>query len=65
MKKGLKSLSDYGKHSLRINHAREPLYSNGAVIAWWLQSTRAQNSVHIVLYIGCSGPVVGSLTDLY
>ena len=26
-------------------HAREPLYSKGAVIAWWLQSTSAQNSV--------------------
>ena len=26
-------------------HARGPLYSNSAVIAWWLQSTSAQNSV--------------------
>ena len=26
-------------------HAREPLYSNSAVIACWLQSTSAQNSV--------------------
>ena len=26
-------------------HAREPLYSKGAVKAWWLQSTSAQNSV--------------------
>ena len=25
-------------------HAREPLYSNSAVIMWWLQSTSAQNS---------------------
>ena len=24
-------------------HAREPLNSNSAVIAWWLQSTSAQN----------------------
>ena len=27
------------------NDARERLYSNSAVIAWWLQSTSAQNSV--------------------
>ena len=26
-------------------HAREPLYSNSAVIVCWLQWTRAQNSV--------------------
>ena len=26
-------------------HTREPLYSNSAVIMWWLQSTSAQNSV--------------------
>ena len=31
------------------NDAREPLYSNSAVIAWWLQSTSAQNNVHICL----------------
>ena len=30
-------------------HAREPLYLNSAVIAWWLQSTSAQNSVPIVV----------------
>ena len=29
----------------RPNNAREPLYSKGAVITWWLQSTSAQNSV--------------------
>ena len=28
--------------SFRKKHTREPLYSNSAVIAWWLQSTRAQ-----------------------
>ena len=27
------------------HHAREPLYSNSAVIARWLQSTSAQNNV--------------------
>ena len=27
------------------NHAREPLYSKGAVIAWWLQTTIAQNCI--------------------
>ena len=27
-----------------ITHAIEPLYSNSAVIAGWLQSTRAQNT---------------------
>ena len=27
------------------NHAREPLYSNSAVIVWWLQSTSLQNRV--------------------
>ena len=26
-------------------HAREPLYSNSAVIVWWLGSTSAQNRV--------------------
>ena len=26
-------------------HIREPLYSNSAVIAWWLQSTSAQTNV--------------------
>ena len=26
-------------------HAREPLYSNSAVVAGWFQATRAQNSV--------------------
>ena len=26
-------------------HARKPLYSKDAVIAWWLQSTSAQNIV--------------------
>ena len=31
-------------------HAREPLYSNSAVIAWWLQSTSAQNSVPRVFF---------------
>ena len=30
---------------LYLVHAREPLYSNSAVIAWWLQSTSAQNRV--------------------
>ena len=29
---------------LRLCHAREPLYLKGAVIAWWLQSTSAQNN---------------------
>ena len=29
----------------KLNHAREPLYVNSAVIAWWLQSMTAQNSV--------------------
>ena len=28
------------------SHARDPLYSNSAVIAWWLQTASAQNSVH-------------------
>ena len=28
-----------------ILHASEPLYSNSAVIAWWLQLTSAHNSV--------------------
>ena len=28
-----------------ILHSSEPLYSNSAVIAWWLQLTSAQNSV--------------------
>ena len=27
-----------------ITHAIEPLYSNSAVVAGWLQSTRAQNT---------------------
>ena len=27
------------------HQVREPLYSNSAVIAWWLQSTSAKNSV--------------------
>ena len=26
----------------KISHAREPLYSKSAVVAWWLQSTSAQ-----------------------
>ena len=30
-------------------HAREPLYTKGAVIAWWLHSTNAHNCVSIVL----------------
>ena len=30
-------------------HAREPLYSKVAVIAWWLQSTSAQNSARSCL----------------
>ena len=30
---------------------REPLYSNSAVIAWWLQSTSAQNSVKRPVFI--------------
>ena len=29
----------------QLRHDREPLYSKGAVIAKWLQSTSAQNSV--------------------
>ena len=28
-----------------VYHAREPQYAKSAVIAWWLQSTSAQNSV--------------------
>ena len=28
-----------------IYHAREPLYSNSAVIAWWSQSTSGKNGV--------------------
>ena len=31
------------KHSSRKHHAREPLYSNSAVIAWCSQSSGAQN----------------------
>ena len=34
-----------------LSHAREPLYSNRAVIAWWLQSTSAQNSVLFIKVI--------------
>ena len=30
---------------MRKHHAREPLYSNSAVIARWLQSTSAHNGV--------------------
>ena len=30
---------------MRKVHARDPLYSKGAVIPWWLQSTSVQNSV--------------------
>ena len=37
---------DYRFHHVEVHlHAREPLYSKGAVIAWWLQSKSAQNSV--------------------
>ena len=32
------------------HHTREPLYSKGAVIAWWLQSTSAQNSVQVIFW---------------
>ena len=28
-----------------LNHAREPLYSKSAVIAWWSQSTSGKNGV--------------------
>ena len=34
-----------------VSLIREPLYSNRAVIAWWLQSTSAQNRIK-VSYIG-------------
>ena len=30
-----------------LSHARETLYTKDAVIVWWLQSTSAQNSVHL------------------
>ena len=30
---------------LSLYHAREPLYSNSAVIAWWSQSTSGKNRV--------------------
>ena len=37
----------YGRH----NHAKEPLYPNSAVIAWWLQSTSVQNELIKILFI--------------
>ena len=42
-----------GNHGLLYTHAREPLYSNSAVIAGWLQSTRTQNCIHGNIYIYC------------
>ena len=32
-------------------HAREPLYSTVAAIAWWLQSTSAGKNRYLSLYI--------------
>ena len=36
-------------------HAREPLYSNSAVIAWWSQSTSGKNSVFMCTLLSQKG----------
>ena len=43
----MRLLEHHQRHSVvsfskTLYHARDPLYSNSAVIAWWLQSTSAQ-----------------------
>ena len=41
------SLGIFSRESTSHIHTREPLYSNRAVIAWWLQSTSAK-----IVYLG-------------
>ena len=43
--------SENAMHCQRISHAREPLYSNSAVIAWCSQSTGAQNILFLFTVI--------------
>ena len=39
------------RENIRLIHAREPLYSKSAVIAWWSQSTSGKN-VHLAVEKG-------------
>ena len=39
------NLRKYVRFAWGDSHAREPLYSNIAVIAWWSQSTSGKNRV--------------------